>query len=239
MRTLLIIPAYNEQREIVQSLVNDSLKFVNKVLVIDDCSKIKLKLKNAIVSRNNFTKGKGFSLRKGFNYGLRKKYDSILMMDADGEHKPSDIPRLLKKLHTHDFVIGERKTFRSSKRTQLNKWALLWIRFLFPGLKDAYCGFRAIKADKIKKLSLKVNGFEIELEMLLEAYKKRLSIVRISINTKAKQESGVDFQDYVLFNNIFDRWVLENAKYINLGKVKKTTLMIAARLGLFIGRFFE
>ena len=74
MKTLVVIPCYDENSEIVQNVVNRTKKYVNEILVIDDGSKIPVKLKNCKLLRNEPNKGKGFSLIRGFDYGKRNNF---------------------------------------------------------------------------------------------------------------------------------------------------------------------
>jgi len=234
MKLLCIIPVYNEKKDLVQSLVNESAQYVNKVLVINDGGKVDLKLNNCILLRNSVNKGKGYSLRKGFNYALTHKYDFTITMDGDGEHKPSDIPLFLEKIKMNDFVIGQRINYRSSLRNFLNRFSLFWVKILIPDINDVQCGYRAIKTKYLRNIGLKSDGFEAELEMILEAYKHKLKIGYVKLNKINHGASGVNSDDYIRMNKLFDEWVLKNKKSISLPSFQKSFLITSAKIGLLI-----
>ena len=239
-KALLIIPTYNEEKSIKEVLIA-AKKYIKDILVINDCSTDNTvkEIKKVILIKNKENKGKGYSLRKGFIYAINHNYDVIITMDADGEHNPKDIPLLLEKIKKTDIVVGERNIFRSKKRRLLNYWTNLWVRLMLPYLKDTQCGFRAIKLDLLKKMNLTSNNFEIELEMLLEALKNKAKIAKFNITYSPVRTSKMGFRDYIKINNLFDRWIIKNHKFLNINKFKKISLIISAYCGLTIGSIFE
>ncbi len=235
MNTICIIPAYNENSVKLQYFVNIAKKYVDRVVVIDDGSDDKLDLRNCILLKNNENKGKGYSIRKGFDYTIKNNYDVVITMDGDGEHDPREIPVLLKGLkHKKGLVIGTRKKHRSFIRTILNFWTNFWANQI-TSIKDVSCGFRAIDIKSLKKLSLKSNKFEIDLELILECYKQNIKITSLPVKSNKYGKSKVYFKDYVEINNFFDKWVLENINYVELNFFKRLFLLISVRIGLCIG----
>lgn len=239
-KTLLIIPAYNESKSI-KEVVASAKRYIKNILVIDDGSTDNTieRIKSILLIKNKKNKGKGYSLRKGFNYAIKHNYDFVVTMDADGEHNPKDIPYLLKKIKKSDMVVGERDRFRSANRRLLNYWATLGVRSILPTIRDTQCGFRAIKTKLLKKMNLTSNNFEIELEMLLEALKNRAKITTLKIAYHPTKTSKMRFKDYIKINNLFDRWVIKNNKFLKMDKFKKIGLIISAYCGLAIGSIFE
>jgi glycosyltransferase involved in cell wall biosynthesis len=113
--SLLVIPALNEARSIAQVIrgVRDSGAEVD-VLVIDDGSRddtarIARESGAAVVS-HPFNLGYGAALQTGYKYAVRAGYGTVVQMDADGQHDPADIPRLLAPVcgGEADLVIGSR-----------------------------------------------------------------------------------------------------------------------------------
>ena len=160
-------------------------------------------------------------------------------MDADGEHNANNIPLLLKKLKKSEIVVGERDRFRSKNRKLLNYWTNLWVRSVLPNIEDTQCGFRAVKTNLLKKMNLTSDNFEIELEMLLEALKNKAKITTTTITYYPVKTSKMGFNDYIKINNLFDRWIIKNNKFLKVGKFKKIGLIISAYCGLAIGSIFE
>ncbi|MDN5319832.1 MAG: hypothetical protein PWP49_252 [Thermococcaceae archaeon] len=109
MKTLIVIPAYNEELTI-GSVVALAKKY-GDVLVVDDGSKDRTseiaQNAGAIVIRHDVNKGKGAALKTGFGYALANGYDVVVTLDADGQH---NIPLLLKPIlkGEADLVIGSR-----------------------------------------------------------------------------------------------------------------------------------
>jgi len=237
LRTLIVIPAYNEGRHIADVL-KAIPKNTGKILVVDNASTDNtveiVKKCNASLLRHPVNTGKASSIIDGFKYAIKNKFDVVVAMDADGEHPPDRIKDFLGAIRDNDVVVGQRKSYRSLWRKILNKWNNLWIQMLLPQIEDTQCGFRAIRTELLKKMSLKSQGFEIEMEMLLEAYKNRARIGTINILTKPIRKTTLKFRDYLRINNFFDRWVLKNKQHLNTGNLKCFLLIMFAYLGLII-----
>lgn len=112
-KIIACIPAYNEERTIA-SVVLKAMKYVNKVIVCDDGSEdltgeIARRL-GAEVVRHERNMGYGAALSTLFNKAREVKADIMVILDADGQHNPDDIPRLLKPIidGEADIVIGSR-----------------------------------------------------------------------------------------------------------------------------------
>lgn len=239
-KTLLIIPAYNESKSI-KEVVASAKRYIKNILVIDDGSTDNTieRIKDTLLIKNKKNRGKGYSLRKGFNYAIKHNYDFVVTMDADGEHSPKDIPYLLKKIKKSDMVVGERDRFRSANRRLLNYWATLGVRLILPTIKDTQCGFRAIKTNLLKKMNLTSDNFEIELEMLLETLKNKAKITTLKIAYHPTKTSKMRFNDYIKINNLYDRWIIKNHRFLNINKFKKIVLITSVHLGLAIGNLLE
>lgn len=110
MKIGVLICAYNEEKHI-RKVVDNCLKQIKDVIVVEDGSKdntlTELKKTKAKILRQKINKGKGEALRKGFNYGLRKKYDYLILLDGDGQHDPKEIPKFLEAIKGNpDLIIG-------------------------------------------------------------------------------------------------------------------------------------
>jgi len=145
-----VIPAFNEETRI-GSVIEKTKKYVDEILVIDDCSFDKTKKvaerSGAIVITNNRNLGYIESLKKGFK---NAQGDIIVTLDADGEHAPEEIPKLIKQILVNkaDLVLGKRE-----KISRISEHFLNWLTSLKIKINDSGTGFRAIK----KKLALKLD----------------------------------------------------------------------------------
>ena len=104
----VIVPAYNEGKNIGK--VIDELKdYVSNVVVVDDGSKDDTysvaSRKKVIVLKHIVNLGKGGAVKTGCDFALKNGAKYIILIDSDGQHKPSDIPRFLKKLEYDDVVF--------------------------------------------------------------------------------------------------------------------------------------
>src|SRR5919106_1280472 len=95
---IAVIPAYNESKNI-RSVISETSKHVNSIIVVDDGSIDKTSelaaAMNTIVVRNKVNMGKGFALKRGLIECLRHNPDVVITIDADGQHDPSEIPKIL------------------------------------------------------------------------------------------------------------------------------------------------
>lgn len=131
------------------------------------------------------------------------KPDFIINLDADGQHKPEDIPRFLEALKNYDMVVGSR-FLGKIKTSKINIFGNIGLRFgvniLSFGLNfnkwltDTESGYRGYRYQALRKLDLKGNRFEIEAETTLEAARKKLRIKEIPIVVPYKVR-GVTVKD--------------------------------------------
>lgn len=191
MKTLIVICTYNE-KENIPSLVKELFQLPSSfdIVVVDDSSpdgtgQVVTELQKAYPRLHLLTRplkqGLGRAYIAGFNWGLEKGFDAFVEMDADFSHRPQDLPLLLKKLETHDFVIGSRYV---SGGATLN-WGLLrkiisrgggiYSRLIlgFP-VNDWTGGFNGWKKKTLEKIHLETvasNGYSFQIELKYKALK--------------------------------------------------------------------
>ena len=114
MRTLLVVPAFEEENSLADVLAEVKRELPSlDILVIDDGSTdhtaAVARKAGALVCSLPFNLGVGGALRTGFRYAMLNGYDSCVQLDADGQHLPSEVPVLLAGLNQGaDLVIGNR-----------------------------------------------------------------------------------------------------------------------------------
>lgn len=193
MKTLIVIPAYNEELTI-GSVVALSKKY-GDVLVVDDGSLDRTSevagACGAIVIRHETNKGKGQAIKTGFEYGISEGYDVVVTIDADGQHNPDEIPKLLEPIVNGDadFVIGSRYISRAKKKIPFYRRIGLWVlnkgTTIASGLEvDSQSGFRAITFSALKRLKLDSNGYSIETDMVVKAEENGITIVEVPIDVR-------------------------------------------------------
>jgi glycosyltransferase involved in cell wall biosynthesis len=115
MRTLVFIPAWNEADSVAAVIadVHERLPGAD-VLVVDDGSTDETAARaaeaGATVASLPFNQGLGAALQTGYLYALREGYDFCAHLDADGQHPPAEVARLLEEVRADraDLVIGSR-----------------------------------------------------------------------------------------------------------------------------------
>ncbi|MDR0476891.1 MAG: glycosyltransferase family 2 protein [Desulfobulbaceae bacterium] len=112
MKTLAVIPAFNERKNIAQ-VVAGVRKYISTVLVVDDASLDDTAQEaisaGAIVVRHPYNLGYAAACQTGYKYALADNYERVVQLDGDGQHDVEDIPKLLSELdHGANMVIGSR-----------------------------------------------------------------------------------------------------------------------------------
>lgn len=190
------IPAYNEEDTIAKVVVK-AYKYVDKVVVVDDGSidmtaDIAERL-GALVIRHPRNIGYGAALASCFKEAKRLGADILITLDADGQHDPDDIPKLLNPLleGSADIVIGSRFIGEVQEIPKYRRAGIKIITKLTEdaarlGIKDAQSGFRAYNRKAIEKLSPTERGMGASIELLVMASENDLRITEIPISIKYK-----------------------------------------------------
>lgn len=204
MKIVAVIPAYNEEDRVV-SAINDAVRFVDAVVVVDDCSADRtaerVRSVGAFLVRHSVNRGQGAALQTGTDFALRFLYPDVLVhFDADGQMAGEDIPRLVQPIleNQADVVLGSR--FLGSAvsipwtRRLLLKAGILFT-FLVSGLwlSDTHNGFRVLKAETARRLRITLNRMAHASEIidLIAAQKCRVVEVPVTIRyTTSTLEKG-------------------------------------------------
>lgn len=173
-RALALIPAYNEAERIAPVIA--AARAYLPVLVVDDGSKDDTARlaedAGAVVLRQAPNQGKGAALRAGFRWALEHDYDAVVMLDADGQHDPAEIPVFLESYRERgsDLVIGRRSfrqmPFPRNLSNRLGTWLFSWA--LGQHAPDNQSGYRLLSRRLIEAtLESREQGFEFEVEMIV------------------------------------------------------------------------
>jgi glycosyltransferase involved in cell wall biosynthesis len=193
MKTLIVIPAYNEAENIISVLSEvSSVNDLQHVLVVDDGSLDK----TAELASNfgattlvlPFNLGVGAAMRLGFKYAQQNGYQAVIQVDADGQHVPKEIDTLLQHLGRFDVVIGSRfakgaSGFKvaGSRRMAMRLLAFSLSKITKVNLTDVTSGFRASGP---RAISLFATSYPPEylgdtIESLIIAHRNGLSIKEV------------------------------------------------------------
>jgi glycosyltransferase involved in cell wall biosynthesis len=185
------IPAYNEERTIARVVV-EAQRYVDKVIVCDDGStdltgEIARRL-GAEVIRHERNMGYGAALSSLFKAARGLNASAMVVLDADLQHNPSDIPRLLSPVvrGEADIVIGSRFL---GKEGGVPKYRGLGIRLItnfakgvsYRDITDAQSGFRAYSRRAINSITPSEQGMGASTEILLKAKEIGLRVVEVPI----------------------------------------------------------
>lgn len=184
-----VIPAYNEAKTI-REVAKRTKKFVDMVVVVDDGSTDdtfgEAEKAGVKVIRHEKNQGKAAALKTGFE--CTKEYDTIIMIDADLQHLPEEIPLLVTGISDgHDLCIGSRFLSNHSCMPLLNKISnkvSSRILSVLAGQRvtDSQSGFRVIRGETLEKLELSAERYAIEHIMILETARKGLKIKELPIS---------------------------------------------------------
>jgi glycosyltransferase involved in cell wall biosynthesis len=196
------IPAYNEERTIARVII-EAQKYVDKVIVCNDGStdltgEIAEKLGVEVI-RHEKNIGYGGALSSLFKRAREINPDAMVILDADLQHNPNDIPRILFPILNGeaDIVIGSRFLKEDITIPKYRKAGIKIItkltRFVsYKGISDAQSGFRAYNRKAIYSIMPTEHGMGASTEILLKAKENKLKIkdVPIKINYNVEEPSA-------------------------------------------------
>jgi glycosyltransferase involved in cell wall biosynthesis len=184
----IVIPAKNELAGLKKILPNIREHYPDyEIIVVDDGSSDGsdqlCKSHNVTVISHPYSKGNGASIKSG---ARSSEADIIVFMDADGQHDPEHIAKLLIKLDEgHDMVVGARS---ASSQASLGRSIANYIYNKFAGfmvnhqVEDLTSGFRAVKADKFKEfMHMYPNGFSYPATSTMAFFRSGYSVAYIPI----------------------------------------------------------
>lgn len=201
MRSLVIIPTYNEKENISKIIPLVLQQDSNiEVLVVDDNSPDgtgriveDLMVNNSRIKllQREKKSGLGTAYIAGFRYALENGYDYIFEMDSDFSHDPAYIPEFLNAINKADLVLGSRYIKGVNvvnwpiTRLLLSYYANVYARWA-TGLpvKDSTGGFKCFKREVLEKIGLDnihSNGYAFQIEMSFRAWRKGFKIKEIPI----------------------------------------------------------
>jgi glycosyltransferase involved in cell wall biosynthesis len=195
-KVVVVIPAYNEAKTI-EDIIYKTRKISTLIVVVDDGSndgtaELSRSL-NVKVVRNSRRMGKGIALKRGIIEAVKYDPDIVVTLDADGQHDPFEMPKLLQPIlrSEADITIGSRyfdaaiRELPPKRRIGLsiiNKLNSLLTR---TKVKDSQSGFRAYDKGVIEKIvGYTATGYGVETEQLALADSYGFRIVEVPVKIK-------------------------------------------------------
>lgn len=185
MRIVAIIPAYNEQEAIVDS-IRDAASFVDAVVVVDDCSKdltrVRAKTTSAHVLHHVINRGQGAALQTGMDFAVDVLgADIVVHFDADGQMQGKEIPMMVEPIQNGevDVTLGSRFLGRA-EGIPLTRRVMLKGAIVFTGivsglwLSDTHNGFRALSREAARRIRITLNRMAHASEIIDQISRKHL-----------------------------------------------------------------
>lgn len=193
MKLSVVMPAKNESRAIEKTIVKIlNLKLVDEILVINDGStdntaEVAEKAGAKVVS-HPYSKGNGAAIKTG---ARNASGEVIVFMDADGQHDPADIPKLLAEIDKgYDLVVGARQkgSQASVGRGIANKFYNNLASYMTEHkVEDLTSGFRAVRAEKFREfIYLLPNGFSYPTTSTMAFFRAGYSICYVPIHASQR-----------------------------------------------------
>ena len=180
-RISVVIPAYNEAMSVGEVIANCK-GFCDQIVVVDDGGTddtyTAAKNGGAEVVRNE----KNLGIAKAVQRGLEAADGEIIVtLDADGQHDPEDIPKLIKPIidEKADVVLGVRREIPNHSEKVINAFTSMAVK-----CSDTGTGFRAIRRSVAEKM--KLHGRCLCGTFVLEAHRRGARIVEVPIKTKER-----------------------------------------------------
>ncbi|MDO8658006.1 MAG: glycosyltransferase family 2 protein [Candidatus Levybacteria bacterium] len=207
----VIIPAFNEGEVIASVIKNIKKNAFNNIIVVDDGSgdftSEVAKKEGAIVLRHIINRGKGAAIKTGIEAAKILKADAVVTFDADGQHSPKDIKKMIKKINeSYDAVLGCRN-FNIKEmpflRIVANHMGNL-ITWFFYGIKvrDSQCGLRAYSKKAIFYMDTVNDRYEYDSEVIREISKHKLKFTEVPVSVNYTKYSISKKQKQSFSNSI-------------------------------------
>ena len=140
----IVIPAFNESLHI-ERVVHGVKGLSDVIIVVDDGSSDRTgdisEQAGAVVISNQANMGYDYSVLNGISYCFKEKYDIVVTMDADGQHKAEDVRAVVNKLISGSYlVVGNRRIFQRFSEKLFG--LLCRLRF---GVSDPFCGLKGYR----------------------------------------------------------------------------------------------
>lgn len=185
-----MIPAYNAGKTIA-AVAQEALQHGLPLLVVDDgssddtASRVR-DLPLTLLSHAQ-NRGKGAALKTGFDWALTHGFDGVVTIDADGQHEVAAVSELARTARARgsDILIASRRSQfddMAGLRSSWNRFGV-WCMRKRTGLSisDSQSGFRYYSAPLLRQLQLDKDGYNMEMEILLKAWRAGFAIGEMPI----------------------------------------------------------
>jgi len=231
MRTLVVVPTYNEILNVAEMLraLREAVPECH-VLVVDDASpdgtaararELSSELGQIDVLERNTKSGLGRAYRAGFTWGLAQGFDFFVEIDCDFSHDPHALPGLLAAAREYEVVIGSRYV----EGGQIPRWT--WSRRMLSrggnqyasavlGLRvnDSTSGFRVYARSALEKIdyeTVRADGYGFQIEMTYRARSHGATIIEVPISFSDRQRGVSKMSSAIVLEALalVTKWAIE------------------------------
>lgn len=197
-KIFIVMPAFNESKILTEVIKEIKSAGYENLIVIDDGSSDETfdvaQNENVTALKHFLNRGKGAAAKTGIEAAKILGADIVVTIDADGQHNPQDIKRMIEKIRNgYDVVLGSRlKDPKGMPKYKilhnhignLCVWALygLWVT-------DSQSGFRAYSKKAIDAIETKTDRYEYDSEVIREIYRNNLKYIEIPIEVRYTEYS--------------------------------------------------
>ena len=242
---LVIVPAYNEER-FIGSVILKLKQHPVEVLVIDDGSKdLTCQIARAAgveVHCLEFNQGKGTALNTGFQLARQRQPDVVVVIDADGQHLPEELPSVIAPILNQqaDICVGSRyieDTSNTPTQRRLGHKLINLATSVPSGIyvSDSQSGFRAFSPRALDLIQFKSDDFSVESEMQFLAREHALKVVEVPITIHYGEEAKRPAvqQGRIVLNGIL-RLVGQYRPLLSFGVPGMAALLGSLALGIVV-----
>ena len=201
MKIAIGLPAFNEEKNIGK-IIAQLLDKSYSVIVCNDGSSdstgIIAEKMGAIIINHKKNLGYGAAIGSIFKKAKDEKFDILVTFDSDGQHRISDIEKMIEPIQnkTADIVIGSR--FTEDGKADMPKYRKIGIKVITnlvnsqtgKKITDSQSGFRSYSSEVLSQMNLSEKGMGVSTEILIKANKQKLKIIEIPITILYEGETS-------------------------------------------------
>jgi hypothetical protein len=195
----VVVPAYNEADNIdhvLGSLPSRVCGYPLHTIVVDDGSSDdttdRARAAGAAAVRLPLNRGQGAALRTGYRLALATGAEIVVSMDADGQHQPSELSRLVQPIADGKAdvvggsrVLGDADPSHAAREMGIRLFAQLLSVLTWSRVTDPACGYRAVRTEALRALEFRQDQFH-NSEFIVEASKKHLHTIEVPVTVSTR-----------------------------------------------------
>ncbi len=226
MKTLVIIPTYNEKDNIAAIIPEIAgLQLGVDILVVDDNSpdktadvvrSLQKTFSNVHLLVREKKNGLGRAYIAGFQWGLKEGYSILVEMDADFSHRPADLKTLIEGCMKNDFAVGSRYVKGGAVvnwglgRRVISRGGGFYSRMIlgYP-LNDWTGGFNAWSRKTLEGIdlsSVESNGYSFQIELKYRALSRKFKGIEVPIIFEERREGQSKMSSKIVWEALFRVW---------------------------------